>query len=164
MRVTGLAAATVTLLCLGACGGEAPAPAVAGEPAAMVPSPGQRRPGELALLDEDACSSRRRLAGARVEVARVEHLPACKADADCVLADPSTGCQGLCPVATNRIGAILIARAVHEVDGSYCHGYHDDGCPVAVVRCLRTLPVCVEEECVAIREPLCRLSCRDRGR
>lgn len=127
-------------------------------------SPGAREPDveEIVPAPDQGCAERRAAARQAVEAARTAQL-ACVHDGDCTLADTSTGCEWTCPAPVSRRGEPAMAAEVHAADVRHCQGYREAGCRVGTATCLSVVAVCIEGQCAALREPLCRLDCSERG-
>ena len=78
--------------------------------------------------------------------AEVAALNACESDAECVIADDTTGCGGTCGRAINTASQGAFAEALSNIDADYCSG----DCPVAVPACLAVSARCVAHRCAIV--------------
>ncbi|AUX26433.1 uncharacterized protein SOCEGT47_069950 [Sorangium cellulosum] len=97
----------------------------------------------------ESCNRLASYAARYVEHARSYHL-ACSSDVDCILADPSTDCQGMCFTPINRSGLEQMRRVVSYLNKTTCREHRAMRCPYATPACLATRPVCARGTCAAV--------------
>lgn len=99
----------------------------------------------LAVLTVESCLDCDQAAGkARNAIAaEVDAMNACESDAECVVADDSTGCGGTCGVAINAEHQADFVAAVDGIDADYCSGE----CPLALPGCMNVTARCVASRC-----------------